>query len=330
MKKINLIAILVFTNAFSQVGIKTINPSEMLDVNGIERIRELPRHQMNNSIFTKPDGSRSNNQDQTFIATRTLVADANGVLGYIDGLPGGIVPSTSKRKTIGYWAGLWDGNYYALGGTGFPIFNLQLQNKLNYGVNGIYNKIDGIDFLQFETPQINSYTGAQLKSIVDIFCIGLDPFVDLDATTITKIKDFTDLGGVVIVLLDANRNTPAHQGFGGAGSVTSGTGVSYSLAGTIGSNGVFGTVAGNTPITGMQTAGRILNSQLPAGATILAREGGITTTQAGIWTTGANERVIFFWDEGVFRNPNIAGTYINTDQEKYLHNIMAYALDKVN
>jgi len=73
--------------ASGQVGIKTEVPTEILDVNGIERVRELPRHQMANAIFTKPDGMRSTAKDQTFLAVRTVVADANGVLGYLEGLP---------------------------------------------------------------------------------------------------------------------------------------------------------------------------------------------------------------------------------------------------
>ncbi|AZA53955.1 hypothetical protein [Chryseobacterium sp. G0201] len=331
MRKINLITLFLFTIASGQVGIKTESPTEILDVNGTERVRELPKHQMVNAIFTKSDGTRSDNKDQTFIAVKTVVADANGVLGYVDGLPGNI-PSTSKRITIGYWAGLWDGNYYALGGTGFPTFNSQLQSKLNYGTNGIYNKVDGIDFLQFETAQLTNYTALQLKAIVDVFCIGVQFGVDLDATIIAKIKEFSDLGGVVIVVLDSGRNTPAHQGFGGTGNVNAGPNFSpsYSIAGTTGSSGVFGAVPGNTIIAGAQSTGRVLNSQLPAGAEILAREGGTATAQAGIWITGTNGRVIFFWDEGVFRNSNISTTYIDTDQEKYLHNIMAYAFNKLN
>ncbi|UTX49033.1 hypothetical protein [Chryseobacterium sp. MA9] len=87
MKKFSFLAIFFFVNAYSQVGINTGNPTEILDVNGNERVRILPKHQTANSIFTKPDGSKSDNKDQSFIATKTVVADANGVLGYVDGLP---------------------------------------------------------------------------------------------------------------------------------------------------------------------------------------------------------------------------------------------------
>ncbi|MGC5743981.1 hypothetical protein [Chryseobacterium sp. NFX27] len=88
MKKgLLLMATLVSVSLLSQVGINTPAPTEMLDVNGIERVRELPKHNTSNAIFTKPDGTKSETKDQAFTATKTLVADANGVLGYLEGLP---------------------------------------------------------------------------------------------------------------------------------------------------------------------------------------------------------------------------------------------------
>ncbi|MCY0967607.1 hypothetical protein [Chryseobacterium wangxinyae] len=237
--------------------------------------------------------------------------------------------ATARKINIGYWAGLWDGNEYALGGTGLPTFNSQLQSPLNYGTAGTYNKIEGINFFKFEAQELSNLSGAQLKSMVDVFCVGVQFNVDLDAATIAKIKDFTDLGGVVIVLLDNGRNTPALQGFGGTGTVGSGSATSYTVVGTTGSTGVFGNVPGNTAINAAQTMGRVLKTQLAPGSEVLANEGAIVSANAGIWTTGTNGRVIFFWDEGVFRNGAVSGTTIDTAQEKYLHNIMAYALDKL-
>jgi len=61
--------------------------SEKLDVNGIARIRTLPLNGTTNAINTTSGGTASASQDQTFTATRTVVADANGVLGYVTGLP---------------------------------------------------------------------------------------------------------------------------------------------------------------------------------------------------------------------------------------------------
>lgn len=89
-------AVSACSSLWSQVGIKTAVSTEVLDVNGIERIRELPKHNTSNAIFTKPDGTRSETKNQNFTATKTLVADVNGVLGYLEGLPkindGGVLP----------------------------------------------------------------------------------------------------------------------------------------------------------------------------------------------------------------------------------------------
>lgn len=61
--------------------------TEKLDVDGIARVRVLPANGATNAIFTTPGGSASTTQNQTFTATRTVVADDNGVLGYVTGLP---------------------------------------------------------------------------------------------------------------------------------------------------------------------------------------------------------------------------------------------------
>ncbi len=70
------------------IGMNTTDPTEKLDNNGVTRLRSLPLNGAANAIYTMSDGSASTAQDQTFTATRTLVADANGVIGYVSGLPG--------------------------------------------------------------------------------------------------------------------------------------------------------------------------------------------------------------------------------------------------
>ncbi|MDP9962251.1 hypothetical protein [Chryseobacterium lathyri] len=71
----------------NSVGVSTPTPTETLDINGTERIRELPVDGTSNVIYTKPDGTRSINKDQSFKALKTLVADANGVLGSVNWMP---------------------------------------------------------------------------------------------------------------------------------------------------------------------------------------------------------------------------------------------------
>ncbi|GAA4160343.1 hypothetical protein GCM10022217_24220 [Chryseobacterium ginsenosidimutans] len=75
-------------SSVGNVGIATQNLStELLDVNGNTRLRALPLDGATNAIFTTSGGSASASRDQTFTATRTVVADANGVLGYVAGTP---------------------------------------------------------------------------------------------------------------------------------------------------------------------------------------------------------------------------------------------------
>ncbi|EJL70313.1 autotransporter outer membrane beta-barrel domain-containing protein [Chryseobacterium populi] len=77
------------------IGMNTSSPTEKMDNNGITRLRNLPVNGATNAINTNTAGNASATQNQTFTATRTVVADANGVLGYVAGLPiAG--PGTSK------------------------------------------------------------------------------------------------------------------------------------------------------------------------------------------------------------------------------------------
>ncbi|MFC4687416.1 beta strand repeat-containing protein [Epilithonimonas pallida] len=72
------------------IGIKTTTPTETLDVAGNTRLRNLPANGTANAIYTTSGGTASATQNQTFTATKTVVADANGVLGtlaYVPSLP---------------------------------------------------------------------------------------------------------------------------------------------------------------------------------------------------------------------------------------------------
>lgn len=69
------------------IGINVNTPTEKLDLAGIARIRNLPANGAANAINTTSTGGASASQNQTFTATKTVVADANGVLGYVDGPP---------------------------------------------------------------------------------------------------------------------------------------------------------------------------------------------------------------------------------------------------
>lgn len=86
-KPLFVFTLITFNTSIAQVGINNTSPTETLDVNGTTRIRNLPVNGSSNAIYTKPDGSKSTAKDQSFTATRTVTADSNGVLGYVEGIP---------------------------------------------------------------------------------------------------------------------------------------------------------------------------------------------------------------------------------------------------
>lgn len=65
----------------NKVGAGTRTPTEILDVNGTVRVRELPTTGQTSSIYTTPSGTASSTKNQTFTSKYTIVADENGVLG---------------------------------------------------------------------------------------------------------------------------------------------------------------------------------------------------------------------------------------------------------
>ena len=82
-----------------KVGVNTSIPTETLSVNGTTRVSQLPANGAANAIYTTADGTASTAQDQSFTATRTVVADANGVLGIVPGLP---ITQAPNIKSIQY------------------------------------------------------------------------------------------------------------------------------------------------------------------------------------------------------------------------------------
>lgn len=86
-KHIILLALAIGYHTNAQVGIETDKPTEALDINGIIRVRSLPTDGATNAIRTNPDGTASSTNNQTFTATKMVVADNNGVLGVVNRKP---------------------------------------------------------------------------------------------------------------------------------------------------------------------------------------------------------------------------------------------------
>ncbi|WP_250206619.1 hypothetical protein [Riemerella anatipestifer] len=91
-----------------KVGIATSKETpatETFHVNGTARIADLPLNGATSAINTKTDGTASTAKDQTFTAVKTVVVDANGVLGTVSGLPvTELPPPPEVYKPIRYCA----------------------------------------------------------------------------------------------------------------------------------------------------------------------------------------------------------------------------------
>ena len=127
-------------------GFNVKDPSETLDVGGALRIRNLPLSGAVNSIYTSPGGSSSlpastnviPQPTQTFSPTKTVVADANGVLGSIQGFPGSYNAIASKAGTLlnTDYTILGTGNISLPDPAGVPgkIYNIVF-NGTNFNIN---------------------------------------------------------------------------------------------------------------------------------------------------------------------------------------------------
>ncbi|PAM95935.1 hypothetical protein B4N84_05140 [Flavobacterium sp. IR1] len=222
------------------------------------------------------------------------------------------VTVNSGNIRIAYWAS------YTIGSSHFSTFNAQLQNPVNYGSGGTYSNMKGFIFTNI-TNTLATLSATQLVNNYDIICTGFSNMSSIEAA---KIKEYVDKGGIAFVLCDDNVGTALLNVFGGTGSVTAGD-IDANVTTNSINNGAFG-ITENTKIAGEGSLGRINTNQLPSGAVILADY----NSQAKVFLLGNDNRAIFFWDEGAFRN-TIVRDAIDTTQEKFLHNVMAYALGKI-
>ncbi|WP_449399442.1 hypothetical protein [Chryseobacterium wanjuense] len=132
------------------IGINTDNATEKFDNNGGNtRLRYLPANGATNAISTTPSGSPSSSQDQTFTATRTVVADANGVLGYVNG-----VPSEAGTQKVLVNANV-SGTQNISGGTSvvgqFTVENIDLMNAWTSNVFTVPSGAGGLYMINMQT-----------------------------------------------------------------------------------------------------------------------------------------------------------------------------------
>ncbi len=254
-----------------------------------------------------------------------------------------ITPSCGARKVnIGYW-GVNGFNFFS----GHAAFRSQLENTANYGPSGTFKGITGWNWISAQSDvdaAPATVTAAQLKAKYDIIVTGYNT---MSAASATKLKDYTDLGGVVFILMDGFLvGNTENTAFGGSGPVSQNVdnqAGSNAQARTLNnqiSNGIFNTATltgGGITITGANGSSVPPVANIPAGSFITAYMNYATSTSTnntsstenvGVYITGTKGRAIFVYDEGIYRATAVAGTAIDTAQEVFLHNLMSYALQK--
>lgn len=294
-------------NSSSTIGPLTYSTSDLV-LSGISGITV--------SSVTPTSASINSGQSQIITYNLTGTPQTNGPL---TGSWSKLNLNCSSTINIGHKVRFAYWSSYALGGGEQSVFNSQLQNPSNYGSSGTYNgTFTGFEFTNI-TSTLATLSAADLLARYDIICTGYSNMSVADAA---KIKAYVDGGGVAIILFDSKIGTSLLNAFGGTGTVGSGTINATTNSNSI-NNGIFGN-ATNIPIKGRGTRGAITASQLPPGSTILAE----LTSNPKVFISGNDGKAIFFWDEGVFRDKSVSGNIIDTPQERFLHNIMAYALGK--
>lgn len=195
------------------VGVDTPDPTEKLDNNGITRLRNLPLNGAVNAIHTTPAGGASASQDQTFTASRTVVADVNGVLGYVNALPSDA--GTSRVLVIANAPGTQDvGNQYipnaAIGQ--FTNESLDIYNAWTNNVFTVPANMGGVYIIVMQNS--NSHTSTGTATPTWHIAAYYEKSTDGGINWSTMIKHtYPDMAGTIV----DNGNTLYWTGFLNAG-----------------------------------------------------------------------------------------------------------------
>jgi hypothetical protein len=206
----------------------------------------------------------------------------------------------------------------------------QLQSINNYGATGHYQGATGFTFPEVTLDELLNSTGAQLKAKYDIINVGR---IQINQTGIDHLKDFANLGGVVIIDLmdEASGTAPLILSeFNVTGSpqfLSQAERAWFTTSATLEFSNVWGNTKGMGNISDQSV--RVLTSQLPSGSTVYATESA-NPANSTIWTPpGYNGRVIIINSDHPFWVPDvIKDALIDTNIEKYYHNLFVYAIEK--
>ncbi|WP_395606993.1 hypothetical protein [Pseudomonas sp. B22129] len=217
-----------------------------------------------------------------------------------------------------------------LGDPGTAEFITQIKSSKNYGPNGKYNKIKSVVFSDATKDIVKpSQTPAQLKKKYSVISFGLDGTAST-AVQAKLLKGYVALGGGLILTCD-HKVTPGMvdflNAFGHTGAITPSsvllTAYSGQSSSTEKTSDYFGDAA-DVELNGAATLA-LTPKQLPANSRVLAS----TDKTILLWLLGdMDERVLVISDYELIKL-NSSGISVNTKEEKFLHNLIAYLFDQV-
>lgn len=231
-----------------------------------------------------------------------------------------VKPDTLPIIRIGY-SGL-----IAIGVPSYPNLLTQIKAPSNYGPKGTYNKIQSVEFAD-ATADLGSSSliVTQLRDKYDLLSIGLHGVAVVEAV---RLKEYVDLGGAVILACD-HSPTPSVinvlQQFGHTGDFSKSITGAYSGVSSTTENlsSYFGSSTG-VPLKG-QSGITITAAQLPSGSRVFATYG----ANVLCWSVGGMQDRVFGLADIELTVADVAGTGVETVQEKFLHNLIARIFDQV-
>lgn len=215
-----------------------------------------------------------------------------------------------------------------LGSPGYSKPLAQIGSPSNYGANGIYNKVAAIKFTDASTDVIGSpLTALQLLAKYRMLSVGLHASA-FNPTEALRFREYVKAGGVMLITSDQAASPGATNvltQFGHTGSFAGTLAAPYSgmSSATETSSNYFGASTG-VPLSG-NAKFVIAQSQLPSGSRVLAASG----SEPLAWVVGNTEERAVWTVDAELMITNVDGTTVDSPQEIFIHNLIAFLIDKV-
>ena len=198
----------------------------------------------------------------------------------------------------------------------------------NYGPTGIFNTIGGIlhdDYVSIFNGGISPIT---MRNTIDIVACGPNKTAgSRNLADCQRIRDYVALGGIAIITLDANdanaitTSNNYHTAFGGTGTFIAGANPTTVNSTIPLSSSYWGTANAGVALLGTGVSAEFNGTTytLPIGTQVLAT---YPSGKPTIWTCGEGNRALFICDNGFLSSANFTTIGVETDQEKFFHNLL--------